>query len=311
MTETTEHLVTAEEAGGRLDAAAAAAFGASRAAIQRAIEEGRLTVNGQTSEKNRKTRAGDLLALTFAPPVPDDAQPEDLPVEIVWQDTDLAVVNKPKGMVVHPAAGNREGTLVNALLWHLDSLSGVGGVIRPGIVHRIDKNTSGLLMVAKNDDAHRALSAQIKDHSFLRRYEAILVGNLKDDEGSVDAPIGRHPVRRKQMAVVPDGRPARTDYKVLERYPGFCRVELTLYTGRTHQIRVHMAHLGHPVLGDTLYGGGRTPFEKKHASLLCEQTLHARDLGFVHPRTGEYMEFTSALPDYFMKLISLLKSERN
>ena len=285
-----------ELSGARLDSAAAELFEKTRSGIQKLIADGALTVNGAVKDKNHKVRVGEELTLILPEPKKDRAEPEDLPLEILYEDEDLAVVNKPKGMVVHPAAGNETGTLVNALLYKLDRLSTINGVIRPGIVHRIDKNTSGLLMVAKNDRAHNALASQIKDHSFLRRYEAILVGNLKDDGGTVNAPIGRHPVKRKQMAVVPDGRPARTDYRVLERYEGFCRVELTLHTGRTHQIRVHMAHLGHPVLGDTLYGGGRTPFEKAHKDLICEQTLHARDLGFIHPTSGEYMEFSAPVP---------------
>ena len=306
----TETFVVKEpDAGKRLDKLASEAFSASRAALQRLLDEGALTVNGQKKEKNYKTKAGDLLSLTVPDAKAPGVEAQDLPLQIVYEDEWLAVVDKPKGMVVHPAAGNPDKTLVNALLFHLHDLSGVGGVLRPGIVHRIDKNTSGLLMVAKNDEAHNALAAQIKEHSFFRRYEAILVGNLRDDGGTVDAPIGRHPVKRKQMAVVPDGREARTDYRVIERFPGFCRVELTLHTGRTHQIRVHMAHLGHPVLGDTLYGGGRTPFEKKHKDIICEQTLHARDLGFVHPKTGEYMEFSSPLPAYFEKLIDLLRKQ--
>lgn len=304
-----EYTVLPESAGARLDALSAEAFGKTRSAIQKLLESGDLTVNGGKKEKNYKVRVGDVLTLTLPCPKKDRAEAEDLPLEIVYEDADLAVVNKPKGMVVHPAAGNESGTLVNALLFRLDSLSGINGVIRPGIVHRIDKNTSGLLMVAKNDEAHNGLAAQIKDHSFLRRYAAIVVGNLPCDEGVVDAPIGRHPVKRKQMAVVGDGRNAVTRYRVLERFRGFCLVELTLETGRTHQIRVHMAYLGHPVLGDTLYGGGKTPFEKKHKALLCEQTLHARDLGFVHPSNGSYMEFTSELPDYFKKLILLLREE--
>ncbi|MBQ9469058.1 MAG: RluA family pseudouridine synthase [Clostridia bacterium] len=302
-----EYTAAACDAGTRLDVLAAAAFSVTRASAQKAIEEARLTVGGAEKEKNYKVRTGDLLTLILPDARPAEAEAQDLPLGIVYQDDWLAVVNKPKGMVVHPAPGNPDRTLVNALLYHLDGLSGVGGVLRPGIVHRIDKNTSGLLMVAKNDEAHLALSAQIKDHSFLRRYEAILVGNLKEDEGTIDAPIGRHPVKRKQMAVTPDGRPARTDFRVLERFSGFCRVELTLHTGRTHQIRVHTAHLGHPVLGDTLYGGGKTPFEKKHKDLICEQTLHARDLGFIHPKTGEYMEFSAAPPEYFVRLEELLR----
>ena len=302
------YIATEKDEGGRLDVLAAAAFDQTRAYIQKAVAEGRLTVGGKTKPKNYQVKSGDLLCLSLPVPIAAEAKAEDIPLRILYEDADLAVVYKPKGMVVHPAAGNESGTLVNALLFHLDALSGIGGVVRPGIVHRIDKNTSGLLMVAKNDKAHNALSAQIKEHSFLRRYEAIVVGSLKDDKGEIDAPIGRHPVKRKQMAVVPDGREARTDYKVLERFSGFTLVELTLHTGRTHQIRVHMAHIGHPVLGDTLYGGGKTSFEKKHKALLCEQTLHAGTLGFIHPSTGRYMEFTEPLPAYFEKLLGLLRS---
>lgn len=307
----TEHefVVTGETAGKRLDALAAEIFEKSRSAIQKLAEEGFLKVNGRTKEKNYRVRVGDALTLVLPEPRKVRTEAEDLPLEILYQDEDLAVVNKPKEMVVHPAAGNEQGTLVNALLFHLDRLSGINGVIRPGIVHRIDKNTSGLLMVAKNDSAHNALAAQIKEHSFLRRYHAIVLGTIREEEGDVDAPIGRHPAKRKQMAVVPNGRPAFTHYRVLERFNGFTYLELTLKTGRTHQIRVHMAHIGHPILGDTLYGGGKTPFEKKHKALLCEQTLHAKDLGFVHPGTGKYMEFTSPLPEYFRNLLVLLRNQ--
>ena len=303
------YTVTASDTGGRLDVIAAAAFEKTRSAIVRLTEEGHLTLNGAPADKKTKLKEGDTLTLLLPVPIPDKAEAENIPLEIVYEDADLAVINKPKGMVVHPAAGNETGTLVNALLFHLNSLSGINGVMRPGIVHRIDKNTSGLLMVAKDDNTHNALAAQIKEHSFLRRYQAILVGNLKEEEGTVDAPIGRHPVRRQQMAIVPSGRPARTHYRVLRRFNGFCHVELTLETGRTHQIRVHMASLGHPVLGDTLYGGGKTPFEKKHKELLEEQTLHAKTLGFVHPTTGEYLEFDSELPEYFCELLRLLDAE--
>lgn len=302
-----EELFTCTEGGARLDKCASEGFDLSRSAIQKAIEEGRLKVNGVLKDKNHKVREGDILSLLLPPPLPDKAEAQNLPLKILYEDEDVAVVDKPKGMVVHPAAGNRDGTLVNALLYHLDGLLGIGGVIRPGIVHRIDKNTSGVLMVAKNDFAHTELSKQIKEHSFHRVYKALTVGNLKEDEGKIEVPIGRHPVKRKQMAVVSGGRPARTDYKVLERYNGFCLVKCALYTGRTHQIRVHMAHLGHPILGDTLYGGGKTAFEKKHKDLICEQTLHAAELGFIHPRSSEYMQFSSELPEYFEELIRLLR----
>ncbi len=302
------YTVTAADAGKRLDAVAATAFEKTRSAIVKLTEEGHLTLNGTQADKKTKLQEGDTLALLLPVPIPDKAEAENIPLEIVYEDDDLAVINKPKGMVVHPAAGNETGTLVNALLFHLSSLSGINGVMRPGIVHRIDKNTSGLLMVAKNDKAHNALAAQIKEHSFLRCYQAVLVGNLKEEEGIVDAPIGRHPIKRQQMAIVASGKPARTHYKVLTRFNGFCHVELTLETGRTHQIRVHMASLGHPLLGDTLYGGGKTPFEKKHKDLLKEQTLHAKALGFVHPTTGEYLEFDSELPNQFKEILRLLSA---
>ncbi len=302
-----EFLVTEQEAGQRLDCLAAKVFEKTRSAVQKLSEEGFLTVNGMKKEKNYKVRAADKLTLLLPLPKEDKAKPENIPLEIVYEDSDLAVVNKPKGMVVHPAAGNENGTLVNALLFALDQLSGINGVVRPGIVHRIDKNTSGLLMVAKNDYAHNALAEQIREHSFLRRYEAIICGAPEEDEGDIDAPIGRHPVKRKQMAVVKEGKPALTHYKILHRYKGFTHMELTLKTGRTHQIRVHMAHIGHPILGDTLYGGGKTPFEKKHHALLEEQTLHAGTLGFIHPTTGQYMEFSCPPPEYFKKVLKLLE----
>ena len=235
-------------------------------------------------------------------PVSYDVKPENIPLDIIYEDDDLLVVNKPKDMVVHPAAGNFEGTLVNALMYHCkDSLSGINGVMRPGIVHRIDKNTSGLLMVAKNDFSHNHLAAQIKEHSFTREYEAVVYGNLKNDTGIVDAPIARHPVKRKQMAVAfSGGRDAVTEYTVLERFGNFTHVRLKLKTGRTHQIRVHMAYLGHPVAGDDVYG------PKKVITKLGGQCLHAKKIGFIHPKTNEYMEFDSQLPEYFAKFLKEL-----
>jgi 23S rRNA pseudouridine1911/1915/1917 synthase len=307
MTEKLE-AVPASLAGQRLDAGAAQIFDMTRSAIQGLIEKEQLAVNGKAEDKKYKLKEGDVLRLLVNDPEPDKALPEDLPLKIVYEDEHLAVVDKPKGMVVHPAAGNPSGTLVNALLYHLDSLSGINGVIRPGIVHRIDKNTSGLLMVAKNDKAHLHLSEQIKEHSFFRQYECLAVGRFQKREGEFDAPIGRHPVKRQQMAVVKDGREALTLYKVLGEYNGVSHLECTLKTGRTHQIRVHLSNAGHPILGDTLYGGGKTPFEKKHAKLLTEQTLHAKTLGFIHPATGKYMEFRSDLPEYFQKLLEILKN---
>ena len=303
-----ELTVPAELAGSRLDAAAAPLFDLTRSALQGLIEKEALLVNGKVADKKQKVKEGDVLLLLLPDPEPCDVLPQNIPLEIVYEDEHLAVINKPKSMVVHPAAGNPDGTLVNALLYHLDSLSGINGVLRPGIVHRIDKNTSGLLMVAKNDKAHLHLSGQIKEHSFFRQYECIVIGRMKQQSGEIDAPIGRHPVKRQQMAIAKDGRQARTRYEVLSEYNGFSHLKCTLYTGRTHQIRVHLSSIGHPILGDSLYGGGSTPFEKKHAALLSEQTLHARTLGFVHPTTGEYMEFTSELPDYFKKLLEILKN---
>ena len=237
-----------------------------------------------------------------------EARPENIPLDIVYEDADLLVVNKPKGMVVHPAAGNYDGTLVNALLYHCHDLSGINGVLRPGIVHRIDKDTSGLLIVAKNDRAHQGLAEQIKVHSFTRIYEAIVYGRLRDDSGTVNAPIGRHPTKRKQMAVTPvNSKPAVTHYEVIARYDGntkhgaFTHVRLRLETGRTHQIRVHMASIGHPVVGDAVYGPDA--YQKE----LHGQCLHARTIGFVHPVTGAYLEFTSDLPPYFKDFLAYIE----
>ncbi|MBR2039757.1 MAG: RluA family pseudouridine synthase, partial [Clostridia bacterium] len=240
--------------------------------------------------------------ITLPDPVEYEALPQDIPLDIVYEDDSLLVVNKPKGMVVHPAAGNYTDTLVNALLFHCkDSLSGINGVMRPGIVHRIDKNTSGLLMVAKNDNSHNFLAEQIKEHSFKREYEAVVYGNVKNDSGTVNAPIARHPVKRKQMSVAVGGREAVTHYEVIERFNGFTHLRLKLETGRTHQIRVHMAYLGHPVAGDDVYG------PKKVITSLNGQCLHAKVLGFIHPETREYMEFNSELPQYFKDFLKKLK----
>lgn len=271
----------------------------SRSRIASLIDEEYILVNGKISSKNAKLKFGDIVEITIPEPKEYELKPENIPLEIVYEDNDLLVVNKPKGMVVHPAAGNYEGTLVNALLYHCgDSLSGINGVMRPGIVHRIDKNTSGLLMVAKNDLAHSFLAEQIKEHSFTREYISIVYGNLKNDSGTVNAPIGRHPVKRKQMAVVSSGgKEAVTHYTVLERLNGFTYLALKLETGRTHQIRVHMAYLGHPVAGDDVYG------PKKVITELNGQCLHAKKIGFIHPRSREYMEFDSQIPDYFKRFL--------
>lgn len=275
----------------------------TRSAVQRLIQEERVLLNGIPAQKNSRLHAGDTLAVSVSEPQPLSAEPEDIPLDILFEDDDLLVVNKPKGMVVHPAPGNYTGTLVHALLFHCgESLSGIGGVIRPGIVHRIDKDTSGLLMVAKNDFAHLGLAQQIQEHTFRREYEAVVYGNLRQEEGVLEYPIGRSPKDRKKMAVVlQNSRQARTDYQVLARYEGFTHVRCRLYTGRTHQIRVHMAYIGHPIAGDPLYG------PKKVLTSLEGQCLHAKTLGFVHPRTGEYLEFSSELPVYFTKFLNSLK----
>lgn len=262
-----------------------------------------MTVGGTPLTKNAHPKAGDELEIVVPDAVSCDVLPQDIPLDIVYEDDDLLVVNKPKGMVVHPAAGHADGTLVNALLAHCgDSLSGIGGVTRPGIVHRIDKDTSGLLMVAKNDLAHTSLAAQIKEHSFTRVYEAVVVGHLRESSGTVDRPIGRHPTDRKKMAVTAkQARNAVSHYEVIQSVGGYDHVRVRLETGRTHQIRVHMASLGHPVAGDTVYGSS------KPTAGLAGQCLHARMLGFVHPRTGEYMEFTSELPPYFTAFLENIR----
>ncbi len=257
-----------------------------------------VSVNDKKASKNTKLKNGDRVDVTIPDPQEYTVEPENIPLDIVYEDEHLLVVNKPKDMVVHPAAGNYSGTLVNAILYHCgDSLSGINGVMRPGILHRIDKNTSGLLLVAKNDNAHLTLAEQIKVHSLTREYEAVVYGNLKNDNGTVNAPIARHPVKRKQMAIVSGGKEAVTHYTVLERFGNFTHVRLRLETGRTHQIRVHMASLGHPVAGDDVYG------PHKVITKLGGQCLHARKIGFVHPHTCEYMEFTSDLPQYFTKFL--------
>lgn len=278
--------------------------GVSRAEAQRLMETGLVRVGGVPRGKSYRVKTGDRVEAELPEPVPAAAQPQNIPLDIVYEDGDLLVVDKPRGMVVHPGAGNPDGTLVNALLHHCgDSLSGIGGVKRPGIVHRIDKNTSGLLIVAKNDFAHRRLAAQIKAHSFTRVYEAVVIGRLREEQGTVDAPIGRDPKHRIRMAVTErNSRPAVTHYRVLACYPGFTHVELRLETGRTHQIRVHMAYLGHPVAGDDLYGPRGRDFG------LGGQCLHACTIGFIHPRTGEYLEFTSPLPPYFTAFLKKINA---
>ena len=286
----------------RIDAYLSEVSEFSRSRITMLIEEGAVLLNGNPTNKKAKLKNGDVIILSVPEPVEYTAKPENIPLQIVFEDEHLLVVNKPKGMVVHPAAGNYEGTLVNALLYYCkDSLSGINGVLRPGIVHRIDKNTSGLLMVAKNDAAHIGLAQQIKDHNFVREYEAVVYGNVKNDSGIINAPIDRHPQKRKQMAIVNGGREAITHYSVIERFGEFTHLRLKLETGRTHQIRVHMASIGHPVAGDDVYG------PKKVITSLSGQCLHAKKLGFIHPITNEYLEFESDLPEYFTKFIERIK----
>lgn len=272
----------------------------SRSYLQKLLKEGQVFVNGLSVKPNYKVTQDDEIRISIPRDQEPEIEAEDIPLDVLYEDMDLLVVNKPKDMVVHPAAGHYSHTLVNALMFHCkDQLSGINGVLRPGIVHRIDKDTTGALVVCKNDIAHQSLAAQLAEHSITRRYRAIVHGNLKEDEGRIEGSIGRHPTERKKMAVnVRNGKPAVTHYHVLERLNGYTYVECRLETGRTHQIRVHMASIGHPLLGDELYGPKRSTI--KH---LQGQTLHAMVLGFQHPRTGEYMEFTAPLPDYFELLL--------
>ena len=286
----------------RIDAFIAENTDISRSRAVKLIEAGSVTLNGKTVNKKAAVKSGDTVEIIVPEAVPLEAKAQEIPLDILYEDNDLLVVNKPKGMVVHPAAGNFEGTLVNALLAHCKgSLSGIGGVMRPGIIHRIDKNTSGLLMVAKNDASHRCLAAQIKERSFSREYEAVVYGNVKCDDGTINAPIGRHPVHRKKMAVTDkNSKEAITHYTVIKRYNGFTHVRCKLETGRTHQIRVHMSYIGHPLAGDDVYG------PKKVIKELKGQCLHAKKLGFIHPN-GNEMEFESDLPEYFSKFLSKLE----
>ena len=284
-----------EDRGARLDAFLAHAMeDLTRSAAAKAIEEGRVLVSGKVPSKSLKLTGNETIEFTPEEPAPIDAVPQDIPLDVVYEDDDVIVVNKPSGLVVHPAPGHPDGTLVNALLFHCGaSLSGVGGALRPGIVHRIDRDTSGLIIAAKNDYAHQFLSAQLADHTLARTYECIVVGNLREDSGTVDAPIARDSRDRKRMAVVSGGRRAVTHWTVLARYPGYTHVQCRLETGRTHQIRVHMAYLGHPILGDTVYGA------KKPVPGLTGQCLHAVGLQFIHPRTKELVSLSCPLPGEF------------
>lgn len=277
----------------------------SRSYIQDVIKAGNVKVNDKVKKSNYKLKANDKIALEMPENVELVVEKENIPIDILYEDSDVIVVNKPQGMVVHPAPGNYTGTLVNALLYHCKDLSGINGVVRPGIVHRIDKDTSGVLVVAKNDNAHQKLAEQFKEHSMTREYYALVEGVIQKEEGTIDAPLARHPVDRIKISVVKDGRRAVTHYKVLQRFKNSTLVKCSLETGRTHQIRVHMSHIGHPLIGDPVYG------YKKQRFKLQGQLLHAKKLGFVHPSTGEYMEFESELPEYFIKIINILKNEMN
>ena len=302
ITDTLEFEVGPEAEGQRLDSFAASASGLSRSAVQRLILCGDVTLNGLETQAKARVKAGDVVAVTPPPPAITDVVAQDIPLDIVYQDADIAVINKPKGMVVHPAAGNPDGTLVNAILFHIKDLSGVGGELRPGIVHRIDRMTSGLLVVAKNDAAHVSLSDQLKTHSVSRVYYALCEGNLKEDSGTVNAPIARHRTDRKRMAVDPKGRSAVTHWQVLERFGSVTFLRVELETGRTHQIRVHMAHIKHPLVGDEVYGHAQNRLG------VTGQALHAGELRLTHPRTGELMRFTAPLPDEFEHALHILRS---
>ena len=298
-----EILIQSQESAERIDALLARSLeGFTRSAAQRLLEQGRVTRDGVPVKKNHKTAPGEIFLVSLPEPETSELTPQDLHLDVVYEDDDLIVVNKPRGMVVHPAPGHSDGTLVNALLYHCgDSLSGVGGERRPGIVHRIDKDTSGLIIAAKNDFAHLALSEQLSDHSLSRTYEAVAHGRFREDSGTVDAPIGRHPADRKRMAVTQkNSRAAVTHWQVLTRYAAHTHIQCQLETGRTHQIRVHMAHIGHPLLGDLVYG------HKKPEKGLEGQCLHARRLRFVHPRTGEPVELECPLPDWFQEILGKL-----
>ena len=291
-----------EDTGKRLDAwlAAQPELSLTRSAVQQLLEQGQITKNGKAAKKNDKLQPGDAVAVTVPEPQPLDVLPQDIPLEIVFEDDELLVVNKPKGMVVHPAPGHPDGTLVNALLWHCAGrLSGINGIIRPGIVHRIDRDTSGLLIVAKTDRAHLGLAEQIAVHSFTREYEAVVCGRFKEESGTVHAPIGRDPRDRQKMCVIAtNSKDAVTHYTVLTQYEKHAHIRCKLETGRTHQIRVHMKHIGHPVYGDAVYGKAEKGVEG--------QCLHAKKIGFIHPVTGAYLEFDSPLPDYFTEILRKL-----
>ena len=299
-----EKSVTAGPEAARLDKYLSEVFPEhSRSFFQNCIENGQVLVDGRPARAKEKPREGSVITFFAEEPRELEAKPEDIPLDIVYEDGDIAVINKPKGMVVHPAAGHYSGTLVNALMYHCGrDLSGINGVLRPGIVHRIDKDTTGSVIACKNDKAHRCIAEQLKEHSINRRYRAICFGELNQEEGTIDQPIGRHPNDRKKMAVNhQNGKRAVTHYRVLQRFQGYTYIECVLETGRTHQIRVHMASIGHPLLGDEVYSNRKSPFK------LQGQTLHAKTLGFIHPTTGEYLEIDAPLPEYFEHLLTVLE----
>ena len=294
--------VSSEEEGMRLDRVLTLLYpDHSRSFFQKLIENGNVTVNEAKEKPSKILTEDDVIEVAFPEPEELNVLPEDIPLDVLYEDDDVILINKPKGMVVHPAAGHFTGTLVNALLYHCHDLSGINGVIRPGIVHRIDRDTTGVLIVCKNDEAHLCLAKQLKEHSVHRIYVGLVNGILKEDEGTLSYPIGRHPTDRKKMAVRPDGKEAVTHYRVLKRYDRYTLSEFRLETGRTHQIRVHMAKIGHPLVGDEVYGTGKCEFKTDG------QMLHARTFGFIHPRTGKYMEFESPLPEYFETVLKTLE----
>ena len=305
--------VTEDNVGSRLDSFVASVSELSRSAAQKLIESGNIKVMGAPVPKKYVLKLGDEIEIDIPEPEECEATPENIPLNIIYEDSDILVINKPSGMVVHPAPGNYTGTLVNALLYHCkEDLSGIGGVIRPGIVHRIDKDTSGLLVVAKNDASHTTLSEELSYHGIEREYHAIVRGGFKSDTGTIDEPIGRHPVDRKKMAVLhgsEHSKPAVTHYEVLERYGDISYVKCLLETGRTHQIRVHMSYTGHALLGDEVYASTKTTFEKHHPALFDGQALHAKRLTLTHPKTGVRMSFECELPDNFKKILCILREE--
>ncbi|MBR2044646.1 MAG: RluA family pseudouridine synthase [Agathobacter sp.] len=299
--------VMEEQEGERLDKFLSIIYpDTSRSFFQKLIKDSGVLVNEKAEKASYRMNFEDVVTIHFPDAVETTIEPENIPLDVLYEDDDLLIVNKPKGMVVHPSAGHYSGTLVNAIMYHCkDSLSGINGEIRPGIVHRIDMDTTGSLIVCKNDNSHVHIAEQIKVHSVNRIYEGIVFGNVKEDEGTIEGPIGRHPVERKKMAInEKNGKPAITHYKVLERFGNYTYMQFKLETGRTHQIRVHMSSIGHPLLGDALYSNGKSPFKN-----LCGQTLHAKTIGFIHPSTGEYLEFSAPLPEYFEKLLSQLKNK--